>query len=161
VAPGLPGPGRPAENAGFGDEISGQNQHHRRHSVPSRPTPGFDKPIAQSRRPPAATGLSKTVNRAAREGAAHADTRVPRARFTNYLKWLCLGLFAYVGILFAVKIPWAAVLHATFLPRFPLNGPALTAVVAVLGTTISPYLFFWQASEGVWRSREKTPPRTP
>ena len=86
---------------------------------------------------------------------------IPYRRYVSYLKWLCLGLFAYVGILFAVKIPWAAVLHATFLPRFPLNGPALTAVVAVLGTTISPYLFFWQASEGVWRSREKTPPRTP
>jgi len=81
---------------------------------------------------------------------------IPYRRYVPYLKWLCLGLFAYVGILFAVKIPWAAVLHATFLPRFPLTGPALTAIVAILGTTISPYLFFWQASEEV-EEQEKDP----
>jgi len=74
---------------------------------------------------------------------------IPYRRYVPYLKWLCLGLFAYVGILFAVKIPWPAVLHATFLPRFPFTRPALTAIVAILGTTISPYLFFWQASEEV------------
>jgi NRAMP (natural resistance-associated macrophage protein)-like metal ion transporter len=72
---------------------------------------------------------------------------IPYRNYVPYLKWLCLGLFAYVGILFAVKIPWLAVLHATFLPRFPLNGPSLTAIVAIMGTTISPYMFFWQASE--------------
>jgi len=72
---------------------------------------------------------------------------IPYRSYVPYLKWLCLGLFAYVGILFAVKIPWLAVLHATFLPRFPLNGPSLTAIVAIMGTTISPYMFFWQASE--------------
>jgi Mn2+/Fe2+ NRAMP family transporter len=77
------------------------------------------------------------------------QTFIPYRRYVPYLKWLCLGLFAYVGIMFVVKVPWPAVLRATFLPRIPFTGPALTAIVAILGTTISPYLFFWQASEEV------------
>jgi NRAMP (natural resistance-associated macrophage protein)-like metal ion transporter len=74
---------------------------------------------------------------------------IPYRRYVPYLKWLCLGLFAYVGILFVVKIPWLSVLHATVWPHFPLTRASLTAIVAILGTTISPYLFFWQASEEV------------
>jgi NRAMP (natural resistance-associated macrophage protein)-like metal ion transporter len=74
---------------------------------------------------------------------------IPYHRYVPYLKWLCLALFAYVGILFVVRIPWLAVAKATLLPRFRLNRESLTAVVAILGTTISPYLFFWQASEEV------------
>ncbi len=74
---------------------------------------------------------------------------IPYRRYVPYLKWLCLGLFAYVGIMFVVKIPWPAVLHATFLPRIPFTRVGLTAIVAILGTTISPYMFFWQASEEV------------
>ena len=77
------------------------------------------------------------------------QTFIPYRRYVPYLKWLCLGLFAYVGIMFVVKVPWPGVLRATFLPRIPFTGPALTAIVAILGTTISPYLFFWQASEEV------------
>ena len=78
---------------------------------------------------------------------------IPYRRYVPYLKWLCLGLFAYVGIMFVVTIPWPAVLHATFLPRIPFTRAALTAIVAILGTTISPYLFFWQASEEVEEQR--------
>jgi len=74
---------------------------------------------------------------------------IPYRRYVPYLKWLCLGLFSYVGILFVVKIPWLSVLHFTFLPHLPFTREALTAVVAIFGTTISPYLFFWQASEEV------------
>jgi Mn2+/Fe2+ NRAMP family transporter len=70
-------------------------------------------------------------------------------RYVPYLKWLCLALFAYVGILFVIKVPWLRVLEATLLPRISFNRDNLTAVVAILGTTISPYLFFWQASEEV------------
>ena len=74
---------------------------------------------------------------------------IPYHRYVPYLKWLCLALFAYVGILFVVKIPWAQVLKATLLPRISFHRANLTAIVALLGTTISPYLFFWQASEEV------------
>jgi len=74
---------------------------------------------------------------------------IPYRRYVPYLKWLCLGLFAYMGILFVVKIPWPSVFHATFLPHIQFTKEALTAIVAIFGTTISPYLFFWQASEEV------------
>ncbi len=74
---------------------------------------------------------------------------IPYRHYVPYLKWLCLGLFAYVGILFVVKIPWLEVLHATFLPHIQFSRDSLTAIVAIFGTTISPYLFFWQASEEV------------
>ncbi len=69
---------------------------------------------------------------------------IPYRRYVPYLKWLCLGLFAYMGILFVVKIPWPSVFHATFLPHIQFTKEALTAIVAIFGTTISPYLFFWQ-----------------
>jgi NRAMP (natural resistance-associated macrophage protein)-like metal ion transporter len=74
-------------------------------------------------------------------------------RYVPYLKWLCLALLAYVGILFVEKIPWHDVLKATFLPRVPMTRASLTAIVAIFGTTISPYLFFWQASEEVEEQR--------
>jgi NRAMP (natural resistance-associated macrophage protein)-like metal ion transporter len=74
-------------------------------------------------------------------------------RYVPYLKWLCMALLAYVGILFVVKIPWVAVLRATLLPRLQLTRPSLTAIVAIFGTTISPYLSFWQASEEVEEQR--------
>jgi NRAMP (natural resistance-associated macrophage protein)-like metal ion transporter len=74
-------------------------------------------------------------------------------RYVPYLKWLCMALLAYVGILFVVKIPWLGVLEATFVPRLQLSRTSLTAVVAIFGTTISPYLFFWQASEEVEEQR--------
>ena len=74
-------------------------------------------------------------------------------RYVPYLRWLCMALLAYVGILFVVKIPWGDVFKATFLPRPQLTRASLTAIVAVFGTTISPYLFFWQASEEVEEQR--------
>jgi NRAMP (natural resistance-associated macrophage protein)-like metal ion transporter len=72
---------------------------------------------------------------------------LPYRRYVRYLKWLTLALFAYVGTVFAVRIPWAAVLRATVVPTISWNADYWMALVAVLGTTISPYLFFWQASE--------------
>jgi NRAMP (natural resistance-associated macrophage protein)-like metal ion transporter len=74
---------------------------------------------------------------------------VPYHNYVRVLKWLTLALFAYVGVVFAVHIDWAETLARTFLPRLKLNAAAVTTVVAVLGTTISPYLFFWQAAEEV------------
>ena len=72
---------------------------------------------------------------------------LPYRRYVRYLKWLTLALFAYVGTAFVVHVPWGAVLRATFIPAVTSESDYWMALVAVLGTTISPYLFFWQASE--------------
>lgn len=64
-------------------------------------------------------------------------------------KWLALTLFAYIGAAFLAHPPWSKVLHATFVPQFSLDGKYLVTLVAILGTTISPYLFFWEASQEV------------
>ena len=71
-------------------------------------------------------------------------------RYANYvrvLKWLTLALLAYVIALFLVDVPWPAALHGIVVPDVALDSAALTMIVAIFGTTISPYLFFWQASE--------------
>ncbi len=65
------------------------------------------------------------------------------------LKWLTLVLLAYVGLLFAVQIPWSQVLLRTLWPQLSFKPEYVTMVVAIFGTTISPYLFFWQASQEV------------
>ncbi|ARP99991.1 NRAMP family divalent metal transporter [Pseudorhodoplanes sinuspersici] len=69
--------------------------------------------------------------------------------YAPFLKWLTLVLFLYVGVVFTVTIPWDQVILGTFLPRIELTSDYFTLLVAVLGTTISPYLFFWQASQEV------------
>jgi NRAMP (natural resistance-associated macrophage protein)-like metal ion transporter len=65
------------------------------------------------------------------------------------LKWLALCLFAYVITAFVVKPQWGTVLHDTFVPTWPKGHDAWQNLVAILGTTISPYLFFWQSSQEV------------
>jgi NRAMP (natural resistance-associated macrophage protein)-like metal ion transporter len=73
---------------------------------------------------------------------------VPYTRYVKYLKFLVLSLMAYVVTAFLVPIDWPAALRATMVPPVKMfHGDYLTMVVAVLGTTISPYLFFWQASQ--------------
>jgi NRAMP (natural resistance-associated macrophage protein)-like metal ion transporter len=74
---------------------------------------------------------------------------VPYHRYVKVLKWLTLALFAYVGVIFTVHIDWPQVLTRTVLPELKMNEAAVTVIVAVFGTTISPYLFFWQSSEEV------------
>jgi NRAMP (natural resistance-associated macrophage protein)-like metal ion transporter len=74
---------------------------------------------------------------------------VPYSRYVHYLKWLTLVLFAYVITSVVMREPKLAALHATFLPSISFHREYFTALIAVLGTTISPYLFFWQASEEV------------
>ncbi|WP_421521974.1 NRAMP family divalent metal transporter [Ochrobactrum quorumnocens] len=74
---------------------------------------------------------------------------VPYHRYVYFLKWLTLSLLAYAGVLFAVHVPWAEVARRTMWPTFALNSDSAAMIVAVFGTTISPYLFFWQASEEV------------
>jgi Mn2+/Fe2+ NRAMP family transporter len=74
---------------------------------------------------------------------------VPYHRYVTYLKWLTLALFAYVGVIFTVHIDWSEVALRTIMPHIELTGATMTLVVAIFGTTISPYLFFWQSSEEV------------
>jgi len=74
---------------------------------------------------------------------------IPYQRYVNLLKWLTLVLLAYVATVFVVRVPWGEVLNATLLPRIEWHKEYLTTIVAVFGTTISPYLFFWQASQEV------------
>ncbi len=74
---------------------------------------------------------------------------LPYRNYVRYLKWLTLGLLAYVATAFAVQIPWRSVLQTTLWPSFSWNRESVALIVAVFGTTISPYLFFWQASQEV------------
>ena len=78
-------------------------------------------------------------------------------RYGNYvrvLKWLTLALLAYVITLFLVDIPWGRALRGIVVPTVTLDAAALTMLVAIFGTTISPYLFFWQASQEAEDIRE-------
>ncbi|MGH9498823.1 MAG: Nramp family divalent metal transporter [Terriglobales bacterium] len=72
---------------------------------------------------------------------------IPYRTYTKYLKWLTLSLFAYLGVAFLVRVSWPDVVSATVIPRMTFTREAFVALIAVLGTTISPYLFFWQASQ--------------
>jgi len=85
---------------------------------------------------------------------------VPYHRYIFFLKWLTLSLLAYAAVLFTVHVPWGQVALRTVWPRFTPNSDAAAVVVGVFGTTISPYLFFWQASEEVedMQARQGTPP---
>jgi NRAMP (natural resistance-associated macrophage protein)-like metal ion transporter len=74
---------------------------------------------------------------------------VPYRRYAPALKFLTLTLFAYVATALTVKIPWSTALLAAVWPKPDIGSDYLLMVVAVLGTTISPYLFFWQASQEV------------
>ena len=73
---------------------------------------------------------------------------IPYHRYSSALKWLTLVLFAYVALIFMIDIDWKAALHGLVIPSLSGSG-ALTAIVAIFGTTISPYLFFWQAAQEV------------
>jgi NRAMP (natural resistance-associated macrophage protein)-like metal ion transporter len=78
-----------------------------------------------------------------------AEILIPYRGYVHVLRWLTLSLAAYIGVLVVIHVDWSEVLRATFVPSFMLSKPEIAAVIAILGTTISPYLFFWQASEEV------------
>src|SRR6266851_3263202 len=82
-------------------------------------------------------------------GISAATVWLPYAKIANALKWLALFLFAYVLTAFIIRPNWGEVLHDTFAIEVPRSKEAWQTVVAILGTTISPYLFFWQASQEV------------
>ena len=78
---------------------------------------------------------------------------IPFPRYAPFLKWLTLALLAYVAAVLVVDIPLAPLLEGALLPRLSRSGEYAALFVAVLGTTISPYLFFWQASQEVEEQR--------
>ncbi|WP_434960358.1 MULTISPECIES: NRAMP family divalent metal transporter [unclassified Labrys (in: a-proteobacteria)] len=93
-------------------------------------------------------------------GCAVAQVFLQYKQYVRLLKWLSLALLAYVATLLIVKIDWATLASGLFIPHIEFTADYLTAVVAIFGTTISPYLFFWQASQEVEDLKEK-PGREP
>jgi Mn2+/Fe2+ NRAMP family transporter len=85
---------------------------------------------------------------------------VQYTRYVSVLKWLTLSLFAYFGTVMVVDIPWEEMARGLFIPTLSASTAFWTSVVAILGTTISPYLFFWQASQEV-EDLEATSKRDP
>jgi NRAMP (natural resistance-associated macrophage protein)-like metal ion transporter len=79
-------------------------------------------------------------------GCLVAEILIPYHSYSRYLKALTLVLFAYVATAFSVKIPWGEVAAATFIPHISFTRDFTLMLVAIFGTTISPYMFFWQAS---------------
>lgn len=79
---------------------------------------------------------------------------IPYHRYVGFLKWLTFSLFAYVGVVFTVHIDWRAVAIGSVVPRFALTGESLTMILAIFGTTISPYLFSGRVRR---RSRMRKP----
>ena len=77
------------------------------------------------------------------------------SRYVSVLKWLTLALFAYVGVAFMIHIDWGSVGYHLIAPKIDFSPVYLTSLVAILGTTISPYLFFWQAEEEVEEVKER------
>ena len=79
-------------------------------------------------------------------GCLAAEILIPYHTYSGYLKTLTLVLFAYVATAFTIRIPWGQVVVATFVPRLTWDRDFMLMLVAIFGTTISPYMFFWQAS---------------
>jgi NRAMP (natural resistance-associated macrophage protein)-like metal ion transporter len=77
------------------------------------------------------------------------ETFLSYSRYAQILKWTTLSLFSYVAVVFVSHVPWATALHQTVIPQFRFDRDHAMALVAILGTTISPYLFFWQAGQEV------------
>jgi NRAMP (natural resistance-associated macrophage protein)-like metal ion transporter len=83
------------------------------------------------------------------------ETFMSYARYAAVLKWTTLSLFAYVAVVFAAHVPWGTALYNTLIPHLVFDAPHAMAMVAILGTTISPYLFFWQAGQEVEELRRR------
>ncbi len=82
-------------------------------------------------------------------GCAVLEVFSTYASYVQVLKWTCATLFTYVAVVLVVDVPWGIVAYNTFVPNFSLTTEYVTTVVAVLGTTITPYCFFWQSSSEV------------
>jgi Mn2+/Fe2+ NRAMP family transporter len=80
---------------------------------------------------------------------------IPYSKYSKYLKWLTPVLFSYVATVLVVHVPWGEALRNTIIPHFGKSGDYWATFIAILGTTISPYLFFWQASQETEEIRDK------
>jgi Mn2+/Fe2+ NRAMP family transporter len=80
---------------------------------------------------------------------------IPYASYCSFLKWLTLVLLSYVATTLVVHVPWGDALYQTITPRLGKSGDYWATFIAILGTTISPYLFFWQASQETEEIRDK------
>jgi NRAMP (natural resistance-associated macrophage protein)-like metal ion transporter len=78
-----------------------------------------------------------------------AQVLIPYHSYVKFLKWLTLSLLSYAAVLFTVHVPWSQVALRTVVPKLSFDAATATVVVGVFGTTISPYLFFWQCAEEV------------
>src|ERR1051326_7985247 len=78
---------------------------------------------------------------------------IPYDRYAPVLRWLTVALFSYFGTMLLVDLPWREIARGFFIPTFAADAQFWATVVAVLGTTISPYVFFWQASQEVEETR--------
>jgi Mn2+/Fe2+ NRAMP family transporter len=78
---------------------------------------------------------------------AATEILIPYHRYARVLRWLTLSLLAYVAVLFVAKVDWAQVASSTLVPDFDFSRISFELLLALAGTTISPYLFFWQAAE--------------
>jgi Mn2+/Fe2+ NRAMP family transporter len=82
-------------------------------------------------------------------GIALAEILIPYHRYARVLRWLCLSLLSYVIVMFVAQVDWAEVVSHTLIPTFDPTKTTISLLIALAGTTISPYLFFWQAAEEV------------
>jgi NRAMP (natural resistance-associated macrophage protein)-like metal ion transporter len=82
-----------------------------------------------------------------------AEVLIPYHNYAGYLKFLTLVLFVYVATAFTVEVPWSKVIVSMLIPKVSLDRNLLLMMVAIFGTTISPYMFFWQASQEAEESR--------
>jgi len=85
---------------------------------------------------------------------AVAEVFVPYHRYAKILRWLCLSLLAYFAVLFVAHVDWPAVANGIVIPRMEWTKLEVSFLIALAGTTISPYLFFWQAAEEVEERRQ-------
>ena len=86
------------------------------------------------------------------------EITLPYHRYARVLRWLALSLLAYVFVLASVNVDWSAVAHSLVSPSLVGGAGGIAALIAVFGTTVSPYLFFWQASEEVEEEQERHEP---
>jgi NRAMP (natural resistance-associated macrophage protein)-like metal ion transporter len=86
------------------------------------------------------------------------EVAVPYHRYARVLRWLAVSLLAYVGVLVVVQVDWADALAHTLVPHLPPGRAGVAALLAIFGTTISPYLFFWQAGEEIEEQTERHDP---
>jgi len=88
-------------------------------------------------------------------GMAVLEIFVPYHQYARVLKWLCLSILSYILVLFVVEVSWGDVAKNTFVPNMTFDRTTIAALIAIFGTTISPYLFFWQTSEEVEEHKDR------